>query len=112
MQGVQGVDASLTSLSAEERVYPIMANPTIWWDGAEAVDAENAVGYAERMREALYAGLGEEDKRHTYVNYAVGTESVEQMYGYDEGRVGRLRELKGVYDPENRFGYYNPIAVQ
>lgn len=112
MQGVRKADASASSLSAEEREYPNLANPTIWWDGEEEKDTEDAMGYAERMREAWYAGLEGGEKRHTYVNYALGTEGFNQMYGYDGERVGRLQALKREFDPENRFGYYNPIPVQ
>ena len=45
----------------------------------------------------------------TYVNYAMGSESLESMYGYEPWRLERLRDLKSKYDPQNRFRYYNPI---
>lgn len=44
-----------------------------------------------------------------YVNYANGFEPVEQMYGQEPWRLERLRSLKALYDPNNRFRYYNPI---
>lgn len=46
----------------------------------------------------------------TYVNYALGDEPAEQMYGHEPWRLQRLRALKKKYDPNNRFGYYNPIS--
>ncbi|KAI9705766.1 MAG: hypothetical protein M1820_005014 [Bogoriella megaspora] len=45
----------------------------------------------------------------TYVNYAAGYESLEARYGFESWRLDRLRQLKGKYDPTNRFAWYNPI---
>ncbi|OAG12219.1 FAD-binding domain-containing protein [Paraphaeosphaeria sporulosa] len=111
MQGVRAVDPSLTSLSLEERQYPAVANPTIWWNGTAAVGQADAEAYGEQIRQALFAGLPKGAKKHTYVNYAVGTENFNQMYGYDTARVQRLKTLKKAYDPENRFGFYNPVPL-
>jgi FAD/FMN-containing dehydrogenase len=47
----------------------------------------------------------------TYMPYAAGYESLESMYGYEPWRLERLRALKAKYDPQNRFGYYNPIPL-
>lgn len=44
-----------------------------------------------------------------YVNYAAGGEPLEQIYGYEEWRLERLCQLKGKYDPCNRFRFFNPI---
>lgn len=109
MQGVRAFDASSTSLSLEERQYPIVANPTIFWEGGAAKDSADAMAYGEQIRQALFAGLPSGDKEHTYVNYAMGTESFNQMYGYDTARIKRLKALKKKLDPKNKFGYYNPI---
>ncbi|KAJ4295318.1 hypothetical protein N0V90_007329 [Kalmusia sp. IMI 367209] len=111
MQGVKAVDASSTSLSLEERQYPIVANPTIWWNGTAPKDTADAMAYGEQIRQALFAGLPKGAKKHTYVNYAVGTEGFEQMYGYDSARVTRLKALKKVLDPKGRFNYYNPVPT-
>ena len=42
--------------------------------------------------------LNEADGReiHAYVNYAHGDESLSELYGFEEWRQSRLRELKGV----------------
>ncbi|KAK0649274.1 hypothetical protein B0T16DRAFT_436233 [Cercophora newfieldiana] len=76
-------------------------------DGVEAVpEGENVavratgVEYGERIREATRAN------EHAYLNYAVGGEGLENVYGE---RLERLRALKKVWDPENRFGFYIPI---
>ncbi|TVY17065.1 FAD-linked oxidoreductase azaG [Lachnellula arida] len=47
----------------------------------------------------------------TYVNYALGSESLESIYGDEPWRLERLRSLKAKYDPDNRFRYYNPFVL-
>ncbi|KAL9114276.1 MAG: hypothetical protein Q9227_001698 [Pyrenula ochraceoflavens] len=42
-------------------------------------------------------------KPTAYVNYAMGDEPPEQIYGYEPWRLERLRNLKQKYDPLNRF---------
>lgn len=46
---------------------------------------------------------------HAYVNYAHGDESLEEMYGFEEWRVERLRGLKREWDPEGRFNFYTAV---
>lgn len=47
---------------------------------------------------------------HTYVNYAHGDETLEELYGYDHAwRVARLKLLKDKYDPTGKFDFYAPI---
>ncbi|RYP55563.1 hypothetical protein DL769_010120 [Monosporascus sp. CRB-8-3] len=56
---------------------------------------------------------GQPDRRPTtYMNYAVGDESLESLYGYEPWRLQRLRRLKAKYDPNNRFRFYNPIIQE
>lgn len=110
MQGVKVVDASSTSLALEERQYPNVANPTIWWEGNDAKTATDGYAYGDKIRNAFFAGVGSA-KKHTYVNYAIGTESFEQMYGYEDWRVKKLKSLKKLLDPKNKFGYYNPVST-
>jgi hypothetical protein len=48
----------------------------------------------------------------TYPNYVLGQnpgETLQSIYGDEPWRLDRLRELKGKYDPYNRFRYYIPI---
>ncbi|KAL2833994.1 FAD-binding domain-containing protein [Aspergillus pseudoustus] len=44
-------------------------------------------------------------KPHAYVNYASGTESLEETYGHEPWRLRWLRKLKAQDDPEGRFSY-------
>jgi hypothetical protein len=67
---------------------------------------------AEKFGKALRTMLADsssEDKLSTYVNYAYGDESLEELYGFEAWRLEKLKKLKGVYDPENRFRFYAPI---
>lgn len=68
----------------------------------------NAIAFGESFRQALHEADGSAEL-HTYVNYAHGDESLEEMYGYEAWRVTRLRELKAKYDPFGKFDFYAPI---
>jgi len=110
MEGVRAFDSASTSLATEEREYPVVASPVLWWDGDDEQTTEDAYAYANAMREALYTGVDKsEDERHCYVNYANGGEKNPEMYGYGS-RLERLVGLKKQWDPSNRFGYYNSFV--
>lgn len=112
MSGVRAVDSATTALAPQERQYPILANPVLWWDGNDAKDTEDANAYTNAIRDALYTGVDQsaEFKRHCYVNYANGGEPRQEMYGYESLRMARLWEMKRIWDLNNRFGFYNPIV--
>lgn len=110
MQGVRAVDTASTALAPEEREYPILASPVLWWSGEDEKTTKDAYAYQREIRDALYSGVdGSEKKRHCYVNYANGEEPKPEMYGYD-ARIAKLTSLKRKWDPENKFRYYNPIV--
>ncbi|KAL1794199.1 hypothetical protein ACET3X_007620 [Alternaria dauci] len=110
MQGVRAIETASTAMPPEERDYPILASPVLWWAGNDAQATKDAYAYTHAMREALYTGLDKSNnKRHCYVNYANGDESKPEMYG-DNARLAKLAELKSKWDPKNRFGFYNPIV--
>jgi hypothetical protein len=110
MQGVRAVDPALSSLAIEERERPVLSAPVIWWEGEDEQTAQDANEYLRAIRDALNRGVDESaDERHVYVNYAIGDEDKTQLYGYDD-RLQRLAKLKAKWDPENRFGFYNPIV--
>lgn len=81
---------------------------TMIYAPSSALDAL-APQYGHQARALIDAG---EPQRplNVYVNYAYGDETVEQIYGYEPGRVQKLRNLKKKYDPYNRFRFYNPIV--
>ena len=110
IQAVRSVPVDSTALPREEREHPVLATPVLFWEGSEAQTVKDAYAYAGAIRDALFAGVdGRREKRHCYVNYANGEEGRREMYGYD-GRVERLGALKEVWDPKNRFGWYNPVV--
>jgi hypothetical protein len=109
MEGVKAIDFASTALAVEEREYPVLASPVLWWDGDDEQTIKDAYAYANAIRDALYTGVDENSKRrHCYVNYANGAEDKPEMYGYDF-RLAKLGKLKRQLDPKNRFGYYNPV---
>lgn len=59
---------------------------------------------------ALWRGSEPDRRPTTYINYAVGNEPLESIYGYD-GQLPKLRALKAKYDPQNKFRWYNPVAT-
>ena len=108
---VRTVDPKSTALAPEERTYLVLASGVMWYEGDDARTHEDARVYAERIREALNRGVdASKKKRHTYVNYAFGDESLGQLYGYEQWRQEKLKALKKAYDPNNAFGFYVPIV--
>lgn len=108
VQAVQAVDPASTSLASEERSRPILASPAIWFSGDDTQAKQEAKEYAARIRDGMY--IGSSVKRHAYVNYAIGSESLEEVYGYESWRLSKLKSLKKAWDPKNKFGWYNPIV--
>jgi hypothetical protein len=55
---------------------------------------------------------GSADPKHlrAYVNYAHGDESLQEVYGWENWWIEKLRGLKTKWDPENRMRFYNPIV--
>lgn len=106
LNGVRAVDPASTALAPKERERPILTTPVVWWAGNYAKTRDEAYAYAKSIRDALYTGVSL--KRHAYVNYAVGDETVEEMYGYEKWRLEKLRQLKAKWDPQNTFKWYNP----
>lgn len=111
MQGVRGVDSASTALAPAERELPILASPVLWWAGDDDKTTKDAHAHTRAMRDALYTGVdsNSKQKRHCYVNYANGEESKPEVYG-DKARLTKLAKLKRVWDPNNKFSYYNPIV--
>ncbi len=110
-QGVRSADTSATSVASEERQDAILAAPAIWWQGDDADATAKAQDFGIKIQDAINAGRpSSAGPRHVYVNYAIGTESVPDIYGYDVDRVNKLKALKQQWDPENKFGFYAPLA--
>lgn len=65
--------------------------------------------FGRRLREILLEGSDDPEHLHAYVNYANGDEDLHAIYGWEDWRLERLRQLKAKWDPENRLRYYVPI---
>ncbi|KAF1911050.1 hypothetical protein BDU57DRAFT_485443 [Ampelomyces quisqualis] len=110
MQGVRAVDPSLTSLPLEERQLPGLASPILFWEGEDEQTTQDAHDYVRRIKEALFLGVDKNNgTRHSYLNYANGDESRQELYGYGE-KLEKLVRLKKIWDSENRFGFYNSLV--
>lgn len=65
--------------------------------------------FGTQLRKIFIKGAKDTGGHQSYVNYAYGKETVEELYGADNLRA--LRRLKTIYDPHNRFKYYAPLVV-
>lgn len=65
--------------------------------------------FSTQLRNIFIESAKNTGGHQSYVNYAYGEETVEEMYG--AGNLGELRRLKKIYDPKNRFKYYAPLVV-
>jgi hypothetical protein len=102
-EAVRGIPAYSTAFP--ERHNDLLTAPfMIYAPEGDARDREAAI-YGERMRDALRGGQPLE----AYVNYALGTESQEALYGYEPWRLEELRRLKREFDPDGKFSFYNGI---
>ncbi|KAF9871850.1 hypothetical protein CkaCkLH20_10784 [Colletotrichum karsti] len=67
-----------------------------------------ALEWADEVRDQWRAGQPDRSL-NVYLNYATGFETLDQIYGHEDWRLKRLRQLKKKYDPFNRFHFYNPV---
>lgn len=70
---------------------------------------DTANSYGKQIRTQLQGGSGFK-KPMPYLNYAQGDEPLGDVYGYENWRLGRLRQLKKSYDPKGAFNFYGPIS--
>jgi Berberine and berberine like len=88
--------------------YCANSSPAIFYQADTSLDAQ-AEEFGRHARSLLKAGSGSPEQ-HSYVNYAHGDESLEEVYGYKPWRLQKLRWLKKKYDPKNKFGFFEPIV--
>ncbi|KAI0199451.1 FAD-binding domain-containing protein [Astrocystis sublimbata] len=105
--GVQAVDKNSTAVP--HRDDKILVTSYIQYQPDPRIDPL-AQELGLRLRNHLLEGSDDPTRLRAYVNYAHGTESLEEVYGWDEGRLARLKSLKAKWDPENRMRFYMPIS--
>ncbi|KAL9592287.1 MAG: hypothetical protein Q9179_006871, partial [Wetmoreana sp. 5 TL-2023] len=96
----------LKSVDAASTAYPhrdddLLTTWTMIYAPSAALDAL-VPKYGNQARTLLAAGQPQRPL-NTYVNYAYGDETLEQLYGYEAWRQQKLKGLKKKYDPENKF---------
>ncbi len=106
-QGVQAVDEKSTAFP--HRGDEILVTPYVQHQPDAAVDPL-AQEFGKKLRGYLLEASDDPTRLRAYVNYANGDESLEEVYGWEEWRLEKLRKLKARWDPENRMRYYVPIV--
>lgn len=114
LQAVQSVPYESTAFALRDRklLYGFLITYEDNGNGGQrnkTLDAQ-AAKWGEKIRDAAYGSIST-STRSAYVNYAKGSESMQQMYGYESWRVERLKQLKRKYDPRGRFSFYAPIKA-
>ncbi|KAH7304875.1 putative FAD-dependent oxygenase [Rhexocercosporidium sp. MPI-PUGE-AT-0058] len=104
-QGVKAVSEKSTAFP--HRLDNLLIAPVMVYEPNKTLDPI-AIQAGKDIRNMIYDGEGRSEF-HAYVNYAHGDESLQEMYGYEEWRVEKLRHLKSLYDSEGRFNFYAPI---
>ncbi|PHH78649.1 hypothetical protein CDD80_6541 [Ophiocordyceps camponoti-rufipedis] len=89
-KAVRQVPLSENAVPAEERRYDILTAFSIVWEGQDDDRLLKARDMGNRMQEATRSA---DEPHHVYLNYAQGSEALQQVYGADEERLARLREL-------------------
>ncbi|PHH92280.1 hypothetical protein CDD83_8094 [Cordyceps sp. RAO-2017] len=105
-RGVRAVPEGENAVAPEERRRDILLSPYLTWAGDDPGHLAKATAYGNRIREAFRS---RSEPPHAYLNYASGNEELRQVYGRDESRIAKLKDVKRAYDPHNRFGFYMPI---
>ena len=101
-------------IPAASTAYPyrsnlLLASPLFTYPANNATLDTCVSGLGRQIRAALLKGTGLQLR--AYVNYANGDESQEAVFGYEQWRLQRLRNLKKGYDPLGRFNFYEPIKL-
>ena len=85
-------------------------SPQIIFNDPSLIEA--ATEKAREIRNLFRTQDKPDNELKTYVNYAFGDEPMEAIYGREEWRLKKLRDLKKKYDPEGKFNYYAPITFE
>ncbi|KAI1777235.1 hypothetical protein F4818DRAFT_341465 [Hypoxylon cercidicola] len=105
-QGVQAVDASSTAFP--HRDDKILVTSYLQYQPNATIDPI-AQAFGKKLRSHLLQGSDDPAHLRAYVNYAHGDESPQEVYGWEEWRLEKLKKLKMQWDPENRMRYYVPF---
>lgn len=100
------------STAVPDRESNILLSPYLYYPpGSEQLHGI-ASSYGRAAREIYLRGIQPDQQVNSYVNYATGSESQEDVYGHEGWRLERLRCLKKEFDPHERFSFYVPIELK
>ncbi|KAI0814416.1 hypothetical protein GGR55DRAFT_431499 [Xylaria sp. FL0064] len=106
-QAVQAVDPASTAFP--HRDDEILVTSYVQYKPNSTIDPI-AEAFGKQLRSFLLEGSDDPEHLHAYVNYANGDEPLEAVYGWDEWRLQKLRQLKQQWDPKNKMKYYVPFV--
>ncbi|CAJ2512976.1 Uu.00g010950.m01.CDS01 [Anthostomella pinea] len=104
---VQAVDPASTAFPHRED--KILVTSYVQYQPNSTIDPV-AQEFGEKLRQYLLEASDDPAHLRAYVNYANGDEPLQAVYGWEDWRLERLRDLKARYDPKNEMRYYVPIA--
>lgn len=107
VQAVQAVDERSTAFP--HRSDNLLITPYVLYKPDPKIDPL-AQKYGKALRQILLDASDEPERLRAYVNYAHGDEDLREVYGWEDWRISKLRELKAKWDPENKMRYYVPLA--
>ncbi|KAI1769305.1 hypothetical protein GGR53DRAFT_527570 [Hypoxylon sp. FL1150] len=106
-QGVEAVDARSTAFP--HRDDKILVTSYLQYKPIATIDLLTQA-HGEKLQSYLLEGSDDPAHLRTYVNYAHGDESPQEVCGWEEWRLEKLKKLKEEWDPENRMRYYVPFV--
>ncbi|KAI1811582.1 hypothetical protein GGS20DRAFT_92611 [Poronia punctata] len=106
-QAVQAVDPDSTAFP--HRDDKILTTSYIMYKPNTTIDPI-AQAFGKRLRQYLLDGSDDPAHLRAYVNYADGDEPLPAVYGWEEWRLEKLRNLKTDWDPQNKMRYYVPFV--
>ncbi|KAI0503112.1 FAD-binding domain-containing protein [Xylaria bambusicola] len=106
-QAVKAVDEKSTAFP--HRSDEILVTSYVQYKPDPRIDPL-AEKYGKTLRQILLDASDDPEHLRAYVNYAHGDEDLREVYGWEDWRLQKLRELKAKWDPENKMRYYVPIV--
>ncbi|KAI0401066.1 FAD-binding domain-containing protein [Xylaria palmicola] len=105
-QAVEAIDPDATAFP--HRNDKILITSYIMYTPNDAI-TPLAQEFGKKLRQYLLDGSDVPAHLRAYVNYADGDEPLPAVYGWDDGRLEKLKKLKAKWDPKNTMRYYVPI---
>ncbi|KAI1151267.1 hypothetical protein F4825DRAFT_423542 [Nemania diffusa] len=106
-QGVKAVDPASTAFP--HRDDEILVTSYVQYKPNSAIE-HTAQEFGKKLRNIFLEGSDDPKHLRAYVNYANGDEPLEAVYGWEEWRLKKLRQLKHQWDPANKMKYYVPFV--